>query len=205
MVLHLPFFIPTYVNSDPFRCQWNVHFHPIRLVAFEIVDSGSQFRFMFLPWCSSNGVTFTPVCMVNSIILTDRLTLSVQLILSSKVVPKKFFRLYFACSTTPSCFVSSVSYIQFRSLSFCKYFSLLWYKCTTLVWLCFLQDRVTKLSKNLITSLVQVDLHTRSTCHLLYLSFHIRIYGKLVFFLLCTLHRKVDLIFFFQASSILIR
>ena len=55
----------------------------------------------FRPWCSSNGVFFSPVCIVNRINLNALFTLSVKLLPSSMLANIKFFIVCIALSTVP--------------------------------------------------------------------------------------------------------
>ena len=55
--------------------------------------------FGFLPWCSSNGVNFSPVFIVNRITRNSRFTLSVRLMPSFKFAIKRFFNVCIAFST----------------------------------------------------------------------------------------------------------
>ena len=55
----------------------------------------------FRPWCSSNGVFFSPVCIVNRITFNALFTLSVILFPSSILANTRFFIVCIALSTVP--------------------------------------------------------------------------------------------------------
>ena len=74
----------------------------------------------FLPWCSSNGVNFNPVCIVNRITCNTLFTLSVKLIPSSKFVIIKFFNICIALSTTPFPVFTRGCNMQFQYFGSCK-------------------------------------------------------------------------------------
>ena len=79
----------------------------------------------FLPWCSSNGVNFNPVCIVNRITCNALFTLSVRLIPSSKFAIIKFFNVCIALSTTPFPVCTRGCNIQFQYFGSCKILGIL--------------------------------------------------------------------------------
>ena len=78
----------------------------------------------FLPWCSSNGVVFRPVCIVNRITRNALFTLSVMPIPSSRFAIIRFLSVCIALSTAlfPVC-IRGVEYSisMFRFLQNSRY------------------------------------------------------------------------------------
>ena len=144
--------------------------------------------FGFLPWCSSNGVNFNPVCIVNRITCSALFTLSVKLIPSSKFAIIKIFNVCIALSTTP--FPVCTRGVQY-SISIFRFLQNSRYSFETnappLSDLIFsgIPYKLKLLGRKFVTSLVSAVLHIFTVGHLLNLSTAISICTSPCIFSLC--------------------
>ena len=126
-----------------------------------------------LPWCSSNGVDFDPICIVNRITCNALFTLSVRLIPSSKFAIIKLFMVCIALSTTP--FPVCARGVQY-SISIFRFLQNSRYSFETIapplsdLTFSGIPYKFKIGDKKFVTSLVSAVLHTFTVGHLLNLS-----------------------------------
>ena len=120
---------------------WKNLFRPIRPVALFVIQNVGQISPRFFAMLCSDGATFNPVSLVNSLILKARLTLFVKPIIYFKKTIKKISGICIPRSTA-AVPVSNVVGPHSDSMFnfFVIFFKTLTTKCPTVVWPIFLRQ-----------------------------------------------------------------
>ena len=144
-----------------------------------------------------------PVCKLKCSTRRARFTLSVKPIFSSKLAMINFFSVCIELSTAPVS-VCSLGGLYSKSIFLFLQNSSEALDMNTIplsnIVFSGTPYSLTKPSRNLMTSLALVDLHVRTTSHLLYRKIPIRLYGPPVTCLLCNLPERS--IFLSRRSSV---
>ena len=145
----------------------------------------------FLPWCSSNGLTCSSVCIVKHITLNARFILSVKPIFLSRLASHIFLAFLLRVQPPPYRYVVSIGF--FSTVSFLQ--NILYSSDMNALLLSdFIfsrtPEKIMKLSKNLMTFLFSPDSHNQTTGHLLDRTILVRRYGSPVTSALCNSPEK---------------